>query len=90
LKPVGESFKAQAEQCFRNLKAIIESSGVTMEHVIKFNVHVSDIKYFAELNEIYQQWVKPPYPARTTVVSGLGIYLIEIDCIAFTRTVRGE
>lgn len=90
LKPAGESFQVQAEQCFRNLKAILEGASVTMEHVIKFNVHVSDIKYFAEFNEIYKRWVKPPYPARTTVVSGLGIYLIEIDCIAFTQTVRGE
>jgi 2-iminobutanoate/2-iminopropanoate deaminase len=34
--------------------------------------------------------MKEPYPARITVFSGLGPYLIEMEVLAYAPSVRGE
>jgi 2-iminobutanoate/2-iminopropanoate deaminase len=51
--------------------------------VVKVNVYLANILDFAEMNEVYRQFIVDPYPARTTVQAVLsGIMLIEVDCIA--------
>jgi 2-iminobutanoate/2-iminopropanoate deaminase len=37
---------------------------------------------FPRYNELYRQYFKPPYPARTTITECLGAVQVEIDCIA--------
>jgi 2-iminobutanoate/2-iminopropanoate deaminase len=43
---------------------------------------LADLADFPELNDIYRQVFSEPYPARTTVRSGLNRIAIEVDCIA--------
>ncbi|MGO4856560.1 RidA family protein [Arthrobacter sp. 2MCAF14] len=37
---------------------------------------------FAGFNTVYEKFVETPYPARTTVGSFLGDFLVEIDVVA--------
>ena len=76
------SFREQAERTFRNIGILLEASGASWEHVVKVSAFLADLANFAEFNEVYKQFVKEPYPARTTVQAGLGKIAIEIDCIA--------
>ena len=76
------SFREQAELTFRNIGAILEAAGASWGDVVKVNVHLADLANFAELNEVYRQFFAEPYPARTTVQSGLNRIAIEVDCIA--------
>ena len=76
------SFREQAELTFRNISAILEAAGTPWEHVVKVSAFLADFDDFAEFNEVYQQYVKEPYPARTTVQAGLRRIAIEVDCIA--------
>ena len=55
-----------------------------MNDIIKTTVILSDIKFFSELNEIYETFFKEPYPARTTIGASLpGRVLVEIEAIAY-------
>src|SRR5258708_3602177 len=57
---------AQTEQIFQTLKVILEAAGKSMADVVKVNVYLTDIKRFAEMNEVYARHFVAPYPARTT------------------------
>lgn len=87
---VGETIEAQTAQCVRNIEAILREAGLTLDHVIKVNAHLSDLNDVPAYNKVYETLFNPPYPTRTTVQSGLGKYLIEIDVIAYARSRRGE
>lgn len=89
LEVVG-GIKEQTKQCFKNIGTILKEQELTLDHIVKVNVFLADSKYSQEFNEIYKEMLKPPYPARTTVSVGLSNYLIEIDCIASTKSKRTE
>ncbi len=80
-KVVATTFADQAVRTFENVKAIVESAGATMSDVVRVGVYLSDMKYFAEMNEIYRRYFPEPYPARTTVQAGLPNFMIEVDAI---------
>ncbi len=67
----------------KNIKAILENAGMTMDDVVKCTVHLSDIADFKRFNGVYAQYFTGIRPARTTVqsVRDNGIN-VEIDCIA--------
>jgi 2-iminobutanoate/2-iminopropanoate deaminase len=76
-------FRAQAERTFRNVEAILSAAGAGWQNVVKVNVYLANILDFADLNAVYRRFVVEPFPARTTIQSGLsGHMLIEVDCIA--------
>jgi 2-iminobutanoate/2-iminopropanoate deaminase len=75
---------AQAEQVFKNLKAILDAAGVTWSDVVKATVFLMDMGDFPRVNEVYARVMGDSRPARSTVqVSGLprGV-LVEIDLVA--------
>ncbi|SEQ45374.1 2-iminobutanoate/2-iminopropanoate deaminase [Virgibacillus subterraneus] len=79
----GLDMKKQAKITMGYIQAILEEAKSSLDHVIKVNAHITDHALFAEYNEVYQNYFKVPFPARTTVVSGLAPgMLIEIDVIA--------
>ncbi len=66
----------------KNIKAIVEAAGATMEQVVKCTVHLSDIGEFDRYNIIYSEYFTGIKPTRTTVQSVLAENLkVEIDCI---------
>lgn len=58
---------AQAAQAFKNIQAILTAAGFTMADVVQVQVFLTCITDFAAVNEIYQDYVKPPYPARAAI-----------------------
>ena len=79
-----EDVKEATRRTLENVKAILETAGVTMAHVVKCNVYLLDMKNFPLMNEVYKTFFAAPYPARTTIqAAGLpnGIP-VEIECIA--------
>jgi 2-iminobutanoate/2-iminopropanoate deaminase len=51
---------------------------------MKCNVYLRDINDFAAMNEVYETYFAPPFPARTTIQAGAlpGGIAVEIECIA--------
>jgi len=74
----------QTEQVFKNIRAVLEAAGATMENVVKATVFLKDMADFKTVNEIYAKQFAPPFPARSAVaVRDLPLYVdIEIEVIA--------
>ena len=75
---------AQTHRAFDNLEAVLKDAGLTMDHVIKCNVYLTDMANFAAMNAAYATRFTKPFPARTTVaVRGLPRNaLVEIELVA--------
>ena len=77
--------KTETKQVMENLKAILEAAGMTFENVIKTSIFISDMHNFAQINEVYSQYVnEDTAPARETVeVANLPKFVnVEISMIA--------
>jgi len=83
-KLVSGGVKEQAEQCLKNIKAIIESVDHVMEDVVKVNIFCKNIEDVAAINEAYKTFFPEGVPARTVVaVSDLPMdALVQIDAVA--------
>lgn len=66
-KLISGDIAAQTGQCFKNLFHVLDTAGLTPDHVVKVNVYLTDINDFAAMNEVYAKQFSAPYPARTTV-----------------------
>ncbi|HEY3105384.1 MAG TPA: Rid family detoxifying hydrolase [Gaiellaceae bacterium] len=77
---------AQAEQVMKNLGAILEAAGTSLQNVLKASIFLVDFGDFPKMNEIYARYVGPDFPARATVqIAGLPSgALVEIEVIAHT------
>lgn len=74
----------QTERTLTTMKYILESSGSSMDKVLKVTVFLSDVNDFAKVNSVYSKHFKEPYPARICVeVAKIPLEaLVEIDAIA--------
>lgn len=57
--------QAEARQSLTNISNILAEAGLTMANVAKVTVLLADIKDFAAVNEVYQEFFQAPYPARS-------------------------
>ena len=57
----------QVRQIFRNLSAIAEAAGGSLEDFAKLNVFLTDLGNFATVNEVMAEFFQQPYPARAAV-----------------------
>jgi 2-iminobutanoate/2-iminopropanoate deaminase len=76
--------KAQTEQILANMRAVLESAGLSFANVVKTTVFLTSMDLFAEMNEVYSTAFPSSPPARSTVaVVGLpkGVD-VEIEAIA--------
>ena len=74
----------QTEQCLKNVTEVLLAAGLTTDAVVKTTVYMTDLGKFAEMNEVYAQRFRPPFPARATVqVAALPkAAAVEIDAVA--------
>ncbi len=78
-----ETVTEQTEQVCKNIKAVLEASGSSLEKVVKTVCFLSDMGNFAAFNEVYAQYFTGK-PARSCVaVKELPKnVLVEIDTVA--------
>ena len=58
---------SRTKQCLDNVREVLHASGLTMKDVVKTTVFMTDLSQFAAMNEVYEQYFKPTFPARSTV-----------------------
>ena len=75
---------AEAEQCLRNIRAILQVTGMDMQNVVKVTVFLTDMAHFALVNEVYAKAFSTPFPARSCVaVKALPLgCLVEMEAVA--------
>lgn len=84
-KIVGGGITAQAEQCMKNVGAILEAAGLSYDDVVKTTVYLTNINFFGAVNEVYAKYFQKNLPARSCVeISQLpkGAY-VEVEVIAY-------
>jgi len=59
----------QTEQVLKNLSAVLEAAGSSLDQVVKTTVFLADMKEFSEMNEVYARFFSEPPPARATVAA---------------------
>ena len=59
----------QTEQVMKNLSALLEASGSSLDHVVKTTVFLADMKDFPVMNEVYGRFFTSEPPARATVAA---------------------
>jgi reactive intermediate/imine deaminase len=57
----------QAAQAFRNLAAIDEAAGGSLENAVKINISLTNLEHFGAVNEVMAQFLHEPFPARACV-----------------------
>ena len=74
----------EAKQVMENISEILTEAGYSFSDIIKTTIFLTDMSFFAEVNEIYGSYFESVFPARETVaVAGLpkGVN-VEISVIA--------
>ncbi|MCS7026295.1 MAG: RidA family protein [Bryobacteraceae bacterium] len=84
---VGGDIAAQTHRVLRNLKAILEAAGSSLEQVLKTTVFLQDLNEFAAMNEVYAEYFPAHPPARATVeVRRLPRDVkVEIEAVGFVK-----
>lgn len=81
---VGTDIQTQTQQVMKNLQAIVECVGASMDDVVKTTCFISDMNNFSLFNETYESFFNQGiYPARSCVeVSRLPKdVLIEVEAV---------
>ena len=81
---VPEGIAAQTEQALKNLAAILDKAGSSLENLVRTTIMYADVADFPVINEIYARYMPDPAPARSAPanVALPGNLLISIDAIA--------
>lgn len=64
---VSDDFELQAQQVLKNLEAVCEASGGSLNDIAKITVYLTDLSNFGTLNKLMEKSFAAPYPARATV-----------------------
>jgi enamine deaminase RidA (YjgF/YER057c/UK114 family) len=83
-KLVGQGdLSQQVQQVFGNIKSIVESSGGTMDNVVKLNYYMLDVSQVQMLRGIRDKFINIGHPPASTLVQVSKLFrddiLIEID-----------
>ena len=62
-----DGFRGQLDQIMKNIDGLLESCSISRDHIIKTSIFVTDLANFGEVNEVYTEYFKAPFPARSCV-----------------------
>jgi reactive intermediate/imine deaminase len=67
MEPDMATFEDAARRVFRNLEAVAEAAGGSLDDAVKINISMTDLSNFAIVNSVMAEFMKEPYPARAAV-----------------------
>ena len=81
---LADDVQAQTHQALKNLQAVLNEAGLSLDNVVNTTVFVQDLADFGTVNEIYGTYFHGGFPARSCVqIAALPKNaLVEIECIA--------
>lgn len=79
-----EGIEDQTTQVIENAEAVLEAGGTSLEHVVRATVYLADMDDYDGMNEVYDELMPQPYPARVAMEMAKlpGPFLIEISMVA--------
>lgn len=84
---VADTFEGELRRSFENVQKVLAGAGLDLSDVVRVTGYVAEKKYLSEYNELYKDYFKPPFPARSTLTDCLpeGVLKFELDVIALDR-----
>jgi 2-iminobutanoate/2-iminopropanoate deaminase len=84
---VSSDVAEQTEQVLKNLIAVLEAAGTSLNDVVKTTVFLADMNDFTAMNEVYARYFSENKPARATVQAARlpRDARVEIECIAVSE-----
>ncbi|HDH57556.1 MAG TPA: RidA family protein [Bacteroidetes bacterium] len=64
---VGQNISEQTQQALKNVKAVLEAAGSSLQKVVKCTVFLQNMSDFSGMNEVYAQYFENDPPARSAV-----------------------
>lgn len=62
-----EDVREQIHQVFKNLSAVAEAAGGSLNQLVKLNIFLTDLSCFPIVNEVMAEYFEEPYPARAAI-----------------------
>lgn len=85
-KILSGTFEEEFRLSMENLIQILHDSGSDLAHVIQTRNYLRDAANGPQFQELYKEYFRPPYPARTTITGCLPPSLhYEIECVAVRK-----
>ena len=86
-KLISDDFKAEVHQVLNNLDGILKGGGSSLQCAVKLTVFLTDLSYFAQVNEVFDGFFPKDPPARSAVqVTALPMSArIEIEAIGYVE-----
>ena len=86
-REVPKTAKAEAKLLLDGIQATLEAAGYTMDDLVTVTVYCSDVKHYADFNEIYRTYFTKQFPARAFVGAGTLLFdaRFEMQAIAVKR-----
>lgn len=75
--------EAEANRVFKNLRAVAQAAGGTLDDIVKLTVYLADLGDYGTVNKVMEAFFTAPFPARAAMqVAGLprGV-LVEVEAI---------
>ncbi len=82
MEMIGPEFEQQAHQVFKNLSALAEASGGSLESLVKLTVYLTNLENFGKLNEVMAHYFESPVSVARAAVQVSALpkgSLVEID-----------
>ena len=81
---VDGNIDTQTRQTIENVKAILQSLGLGLEHVVKATVWLADTRDFWPFNKVYLEYFGAALPARSCVRADMMVDCkVEIEVVAY-------
>ncbi|MCR5439694.1 MAG: regulator, partial [Selenomonas sp.] len=82
-KIVATTIEEQAEQCCKNIEAVLKAAGTDMKHVVKTTCFLADIADFKAFNEVYaRHFISKPARSCVAVKDLPAGALCEVEALA--------
>ncbi|MBT0670450.1 RidA family protein [Novosphingobium profundi] len=72
----------QTRQALANLATVLAEAGARLDQVVKITAWLTDADFMPGFNAVYREVFGEPFPARSTVISGLVAGDVEIEAVA--------
>ena len=61
------SIENETKQVLNNIKEVLEAANLKMQNINKVSIYTTNLKFFAQINEVYKSYFMGQYPARETI-----------------------
>ena len=86
-KLIENDFNLEVHQVLKNLDAVLNQGGSSLQSIVKLTVFLTDLSFFPQMNEVFNDYFPNDPPARSAVqVSALPMHArVEIEAVGFIQ-----